>query len=241
MKTAILAAATGVFLQVVTLLAATNDLPNTITVDGVTYEEVRWGAATSSSVTIFHKTGIARIPLERLPVDLQRHFSYDPEKAAVFKQADRAAQAQAQASQVKALQRESQHIEQQNLRTEWERQIRDGVVLDGKFVSTNKLKYATVQGTLRERKPEGVLLEVPVYVTAIQHDPLRSIGGGGGAALRAVPAGTDYAIVKDCCATNAIGSQISVQAVEVNPVDGIRCYDTGRKPTFDEWRKLTGH
>lgn len=64
------------------ILAATNDLPNTLTVDGVRYEQVRWGSATPRAVTIFHKSGVASIPLEKLPPELQQHFGYDPKKEA---------------------------------------------------------------------------------------------------------------------------------------------------------------
>jgi hypothetical protein len=94
MKTAILAAATGVFLQVVTLLAATNDLPNTITVDGETYQDVRWGNVTPSAVTIYHKSGVAAIPLEKLPAELQQHFGYEPQKAKEHRVQELAAQKQ---------------------------------------------------------------------------------------------------------------------------------------------------
>ncbi len=45
----------------------TNTLPTTITVDGIIYSKVTWRTATSASVTIFHQTGVASIPLEKLP------------------------------------------------------------------------------------------------------------------------------------------------------------------------------
>jgi len=62
----------------------TNTLPAKITVDGVTYEDVRWGTATPSAVTIFHKTGIASVPLAKLPPDLQKQLGYDSAKAEAF-------------------------------------------------------------------------------------------------------------------------------------------------------------
>ena len=68
-------------------------LPATVTVDGVTYEDVRWGNVTPSAVTLFHRTGVASIPLEKLPPELQQQFGYDPKKAAEY----RAAEAEAQA------------------------------------------------------------------------------------------------------------------------------------------------
>ncbi|MGO9529130.1 MAG: hypothetical protein ACLPT4_01795 [Verrucomicrobiia bacterium] len=72
----------------------TNTLPTTITVDGVTYSNVTWRTATSASVTIFHETGVASIPLEKLPPELQRRFGYDPQKAAAYRAQESAAELQ---------------------------------------------------------------------------------------------------------------------------------------------------
>lgn len=69
----------------------TNALPTTITVDGIIYSNVTWRTVTSASVTIFHQTGVASIPLEKLPLDLQRRFGYDPQKAAAYRAQESAA------------------------------------------------------------------------------------------------------------------------------------------------------
>jgi hypothetical protein len=64
-----------------------NPLPTTITIDGTTYENVRWERITPTTVTVFHKTGVATILLAKLPPELQQRFGYDPQKAeAVTKQ-----------------------------------------------------------------------------------------------------------------------------------------------------------
>jgi hypothetical protein len=63
---------------------AAPELPTSVTVDGITYEGVRWTRVTPTTVTIFHRTGIATIPLERLPPALQRQFGYNPQKAAAY-------------------------------------------------------------------------------------------------------------------------------------------------------------
>jgi len=68
-----------------------NVAPSTITIDGTTYQDVRWGRLTPSTVTIFHRTGIATMPLWKLPPDLQKQFSYDAEKATAFQDAQRKA------------------------------------------------------------------------------------------------------------------------------------------------------
>ncbi len=47
-----------------------------LTVGGVTYENVRWGAVTPSTVSIRHAAGIATIPLASLSPDLQKRFGH---------------------------------------------------------------------------------------------------------------------------------------------------------------------
>ena len=56
--------------------SASNTAASTsLTIDGVTYQDVRWGRLTPATVTIYHKTGIAAIPLEKLPPELQKLFA----------------------------------------------------------------------------------------------------------------------------------------------------------------------
>ena len=62
----------------------TNTLPTTITIDGITYSNVTWRTVTPVTVSIFHETGVASIPLEKLPPELQKQFGYDPQKAADY-------------------------------------------------------------------------------------------------------------------------------------------------------------
>ncbi len=63
----------------------TNPLPTTIAVDGVTYSNVTWRTVTPATVSIFHQTGVASIPLEKLPPELQQRFGYGPQKAAAYR------------------------------------------------------------------------------------------------------------------------------------------------------------
>ncbi len=79
-------------------LAQVSELPTNITVNGDTYEDVRWRQVTPTTVTIFHKTGVATIPLASLPPTLQQRFGYDPQKAAEFQAAEDANAAKALAS-----------------------------------------------------------------------------------------------------------------------------------------------
>ena len=88
---------------VVTTTAESNALPTSITINGTTYEDVRWKRATPATVTIYHRSGVATIPLAELPPDLQRHFGYDPQKAADYQsQAAAAAARLAEQNQARA-------------------------------------------------------------------------------------------------------------------------------------------
>jgi hypothetical protein len=85
-----------------------NTAPSSITIDGTTYEDVRWGRLTPTTVTIYHRTGIATVPLASLPPDLQKQFGYDPDKAAAWQaSADKTAAAKLAADQKAAAAREA--------------------------------------------------------------------------------------------------------------------------------------
>jgi hypothetical protein len=81
-------------------------LPATVTVDGIIYSNVTFGTVTPTTVSIFHKTGVAGIPLEKLPPDLQEYFGYNPLKAAEYQKAVADAQ-QRRIEQYKETPRES--------------------------------------------------------------------------------------------------------------------------------------
>jgi hypothetical protein len=68
--------------------SGTNALSSSITIEGVTYQEVRWGRITPAAVTIYHKTGIATFPMEKLPPDVQKQLGSSPEKAAQYRVAE---------------------------------------------------------------------------------------------------------------------------------------------------------
>ena len=63
----------------------------TVTIDKVAYSNVTWGTVTPVSATMFHSTGIAVVPLDKLPPELQQRFDYDPRKAAEFRAAEKKA------------------------------------------------------------------------------------------------------------------------------------------------------
>ncbi|HUJ72992.1 MAG TPA: hypothetical protein VLZ30_12165 [Verrucomicrobiae bacterium] len=71
---------------------------NSLTIDGFTYENPRFDRVTTNTVTIFHSTGVATIPLDKLPVELQRQFGYDPIRLAQEDAARKEAAAKAEAA-----------------------------------------------------------------------------------------------------------------------------------------------
>ncbi len=89
MKAFRVAALLFVFGVAASFAVETNTLPTTITVDGITYSNVTWRTVTPATVSIFHQTGVASIPLEKLPPELQKRFGYDTQKAAEYRAAER--------------------------------------------------------------------------------------------------------------------------------------------------------
>jgi hypothetical protein len=80
-------------------------LPSSITIDGIKYEGARWGRLTPGTITIYHTTGIATIPLADLPPGLQKQFGYDPQKAGSWLVSDQAASAASQVAVREAIKR----------------------------------------------------------------------------------------------------------------------------------------
>ena len=96
-----------VMLFVVGIFAAhANETNLTLTLDGVTYSNVTFGTVTTSSVYIHHSSGITRLPLAKLPMELQERFGYEPTHEATAEQdairAKAAARAEHQAARAKA-------------------------------------------------------------------------------------------------------------------------------------------
>lgn len=80
--------------------AFADDTNLTLTVDGITYSNVTFGTVTPSSVSVRHSTGVATVPLAKLPPDLRQRLGYDPQKAAAFIQ--KRAEAEAAAAKLAA-------------------------------------------------------------------------------------------------------------------------------------------
>ena len=121
----------------------TNTLPTIIQVGGLTYSNVTWGAVTPSTVTIFHKTGIASIPLEKLPAELQKRFGYDANKASQWRDAEQ---------KTHAALAEQKRQEEERKRKEKEEETQP---LTGKDLTAWKLARQSAEHTLQRMLSPG--------------------------------------------------------------------------------------
>lgn len=227
MKTA-LAVATGLLLQLSAFLALASDLPDSLTVDGEKYEQVRWGNATPSTVTIYHKTGIAAIPLEKLPAELQQHFGYDPQKAAAFRASERAA---LQAVQKQRIDQKSQSAAKQTKDAENQAEIAayeadcKSRVLIGQLLVLKGREPKTIHGSIVQKRRDGTVLhgcleEDMPFIAAGRMD-------------------MDDLFVLNFFPTEDIGKPVHTVAIRTNPIYGMPAYYIGGKtPTFEEWRGI---
>lgn len=104
------------FFAVAVIGSRADDSNVTLTVEGITYSNVIFRTVTPLTVTVFHETGIATIPLEKLPPELQKRFGYNPEKAA----------AERNRLLEQKVKREAEALQQQELRQEEEQQKIEG-------------------------------------------------------------------------------------------------------------------
>lgn len=61
--------------------AFADELQTLVTTNGHRYEKARITEVTPIAITIFHSTGVSRVPLTEFPPDVQRRFGYDEAKA----------------------------------------------------------------------------------------------------------------------------------------------------------------
>lgn len=111
----------------------TSTLPATITIGGVTYSNVTWRTVTPATVSIMHKTGVASIPLEKLPPELQKRFGYDPQKAVAYLSAE---QEREKAARERQRQQEQERQRQERCRDTISGNVQ--VVIDGGVVINHR-------------------------------------------------------------------------------------------------------
>ena len=116
------------------LLVAANALAGeTVTINGVTYEDVTWGNVTHTSVTIYHKTGVATIPLNRLPPELRQRLGHVPHPSAVT--ATNTSSAKAVAAPVEPSRADSDGFTPSPLNTRFEERMAGLLVAFGLYVA----------------------------------------------------------------------------------------------------------
>jgi hypothetical protein len=144
----------------VAVMVAKADSTNlTLTVNGITYSNVTFGTAMPSKVSIRHSSGIASIPLEQLPRELQKRFGFDPQKAEHYRKAE----AQNQAAWQIAEQERLVRLKEQQANAEKLKVLeKDAVDFGGKITGLNDA---------------GLVIQTRAAGTTIQH---RTITHGGG-------------------------------------------------------------
>jgi hypothetical protein len=80
----------------IALRATFADQPTTIATKYEKFEKAVVSRVEPDAITIMHASGVARIPFQDLPEEMQRKYGYDPQKALAYQQAiQRAAREQA--------------------------------------------------------------------------------------------------------------------------------------------------
>jgi hypothetical protein len=77
-----------IFLQLPISAQESDTKPSSITTtDGTTYLSARVVKVEPDGIRLIHESGSCKIPFSKLPQDIQKQYSYDPEKAQQYKQA----------------------------------------------------------------------------------------------------------------------------------------------------------
>jgi hypothetical protein len=124
-------------------------LPRTLTVDGITYNDIVYVRHDASRVTFTHTNGMASVEIRELPQWLRKELDYDPQKALAVE--DAAASAR---------------------RATTQRQIRDAEILAVRHAKEAFLEQAAKTGrpilaTIAEVLPDGILIDANVQTVGL--------------------------------------------------------------------------
>jgi hypothetical protein len=201
--------------------AFADDTNLTLTVDGITYSNVTFGTVTPASVKLRHSTGIASIPLEKLPADLQQRFGYDPQKAAAQRALEQTAQRMRIQRDAESAAKRAEAAPKQVEIEAFEADCRSKVLVGGRLMEKGG-ELKEIVGAIWEKRVDGTILD----------------GNLTEDYLHVVPQ-IERLIVFNFFPTEAIGKVVKAHAIPTNPVDGMRAFYIGGKvPSFDEWKKL---
>jgi len=163
--------------------ATSNAPPATITIDGTTYSNVTWRTVTPSTVTIFHQTGVATIPLAKLSPDLQKQFGYDPQKASDWQAAQQKAAADVAKKKAEKI-AEQQALEKKWAAAQWWSGAVDEILPDGIIVVMHSPGYIdhhrVPTNPLAERHPDTVVDSQDFYLLLVGHPKRSTFAEGEG-------------------------------------------------------------
>lgn len=222
------------------------DILDELTVNGVTYHNVKWGPVNNGKVTIIHNKGVANLKLEDLPPGLQTPFPYTP-KAPPDEPPLRPSYRPPPEPTTRPVlpPPPPQPKTPEQLRLETEAKEYDvvratKVLYEGRLVEKNKLTAITgfvrnpdIEFPPDQDPPTGTWLELAVKrpdapTVAAQFDLRPGLWKGSG----------DFALLQDYETDTPTGLLIRVYGTETKRVSGHRAFLIGTEPTFAEWQKL---
>ena len=211
-----------------------------ITVDGVTYEDIRWGTVTRLEVSVIHRDGITRILLEKLPADAQTELGYDPRKAA----ADRAAE---EVRRLAAIQKAlADKAEQERRLAEWNAYRQDcetKALVEGKLIPRDQLTrwvcfIVTNAHTYIEngKTKTGTLLEVAAPV----NDAVSQLAHNMQLRPNLWKSAGSNILHRGTLTLPQAGMPVEIIGLPMGEVDGWRMVVEPQPLTFEQWKALTG-
>lgn len=226
--------------------------------DGVKYRDVRWGPVNQGKVVVFHNRGVAYVPLEKLPADLQARFGYNPSAAPATPAAPQPVTPVAPSAVVASVAPEpaprpslQEQLEAMHNRSsgtassgnsEWREYVHQRaslVLLDGKLVERSMLTPLTgfvIRITTENGQLQGTTLEL-----AEKRADAKTVS----AALELRPGlwrGTGQQVMlRNYDAEVPTGDVIRVFVQETNPLGDTRAFLVAKEPTFEQWQRLRRH
>lgn len=191
---------------------ASSEVVPSLTIDGVTYEDVHWGLPANGKITFRHRRGAEfNVPLEKLPLKYQRQF--------------KAQQGGSSGSRMEQYLREQESKRQAAL----EDQRRQQVVLEGRLV--DKKRLTELVGFLRARSMDNedqeptntVTLEVAVLRDTARHvAPHMRMRPGFWE-----PTGEEFVLRNYDLTTRLPGELVKIYGREKEPMWGLRSFMVG--------------
>ncbi len=214
-----------------------------VVVDGVTYNDVRWGPVNQGKVVMFHNHGVAVVPLAKLPEEYARQLGYRPPAAAAEASAPAPAAESLPAMelsrpQTPAFASNPDPVPPQE-RAAFDAACAAQMVLNGALVDKSALMMLTgfyrakAQVTGETRASEGLMVEL-----ANRKQPARPVPEN----LELRPGlwdGTGQEVfLRDYSPHIEPGMLLRVYAKEGDPIKGCRTFYVAQDLTYDLWKKL---